>query len=97
MQEFEEMKRNEVKQMFDNQVDLIDKFKVEQSKNFDQIRERAENIKVTTSNAVRAERMNLELAKTANYNKFTKEEQEKLKKEEEYREQRYYEMQYFDN
>lgn len=83
MQEFEELKRNEIKQMFDNQVDLIGKFKVEQAKNFEQIRERAENIKVKNDNAVRAEKMNLELAKTANYNKFTKEEQEKLKRDEE--------------
>lgn len=88
MQEFEEMKRNEILNKFDDEKQLISKYKVGQEQEFTNIRDRAKNIKVTTDNGVRTERMNLELAKTANYNKFTKEDQEKLRKEEENREQR---------
>jgi len=88
MQEFEEMKRNEILNKFDDEKQLISKYQVGQEQEFTNIRVRAKNIKVTTDNAVRTERMNLELAKTANYNKFTKEDQEKLRKEDENREQR---------
>jgi hypothetical protein len=88
MCEFEEMKQNEVKSQLGNQVTLIKDYKVEQSKNFENTRKRAEQIKVTTTNAVRCEKMSLELAKTATYNKFTKEEQERFKKEEDDREKR---------
>jgi len=88
MQEFEEMKRNEILNKFDDEKQLISKYQVGQEQEFTNIRDRAKNIKVTTDNGVRTERMNLELAKTANYNKFTKEDQEKLRKEEENREQR---------
>jgi len=88
MQEFEEMKRNEILNKFDDEKLLISKYQVGQEQEFTNIRDRAKNIKVTTDNGVRTERMNLELAKTANYNKFTKEDQEKLRKEEENREQR---------
>jgi len=88
MQEFEEMKRNEILNKFDDEKQLIIKYQVGQEQEFTNIRDRAKNIKVTTDNGVRTERMNLELAKTANYNKFTKEDQEKLRKEEENREQR---------
>jgi len=88
MQEFEEMKRNEILNKFDDEKQLISKYQVGQEQEFTNIRDRAKNIKVTTDNGVRTERMNLELAKTANYNKFTKEYQEKLRKEEENREQR---------
>jgi len=88
MQEFEEMKRNEILNKFDDEKQLISKYQVGQEQEFTNIRDRAKNIKVTTDNGVRTERMNLELAKTANYNKFTKENQEKLRKEEENREQR---------
>jgi len=88
MQEFEEMKRNEILNKFDDEKQLISKYQVGQEQEFTNIRDRAKNIKVTTDNGVRTERMNLELAKTANYNKFIKEDQEKLRKEEENREQR---------
>jgi len=66
MQEFEEMKRNEILNKFDDEKQLISKYQVEQEQEFENIRDRAKNIKVTTDNAVRQERMNLELAKTAN-------------------------------
>lgn len=93
MCEFDEMKRNEVKQQLENQVTLIQDYKVEQANNFENVVKRAQQIKVTTTNAVRMEKMSLELANTHTYNKFTKEEQERIKREEENREKRYYEMQ----
>lgn len=88
MCEFEEMKRNELKQQLDDQKALVSDYKVEQAKNFENVVKRANQIKVSTTNAVRTEKMNLELAKTHTYNKFTKEEQERIKREEENREKR---------
>jgi len=64
MCEFEEMKRNELKQQLDDQKALVNNYKEEQAKNFQNVVKRAEQIKVTTTNAVRTEKMSLELAKT---------------------------------
>jgi carbamate kinase len=61
------------------------------------LKERADKIRIQNSNEVRTEKMFLETAITANYNKFTKEYNEKLKREEIDKENRYYEMQYMDN
>lgn len=47
----------------------------------DNLKKRADNIRVQNSNEVRTEKMNLETAITATYNKFTKEKNEQLQRD----------------
>jgi len=92
MREFEQMKKEEQTTMYKKQNQIIDSYKEEVVKNMDNLKIRADKIRIQNSNEVRSEKMNLETAITANYNKFTKEYNEQLKKEDLDKETRYYEM-----
>jgi len=65
MSEFEQMKKDEQKGLYDRQNAIIDEHKVETQKNMEHLRDRADKIRVQNSNEVRTEKMNLETAITA--------------------------------
>jgi len=65
MHEFEEMKKNELVQQYNNQNKLIELYKGELLNNNDALRRRAEDVRVKNSNTVRQESMHLETLKTA--------------------------------
>jgi len=88
MKEFEEMKRMETVNLFNRQSEVIHRYKGEQQKNHELLKKKADDIRINTSNDVRTEKMNLETAKTATYNKFLKETNENIKKSEDDREKR---------
>lgn len=97
MNEFEKMKKNEQFQLYDRQNAIIDEYKIEAVQNMHNLKVRADQIRVQNSNEVRSEKMNLETAITATYNKFTKEYNEKVQRDENEKENRQYEMVQIDN
>jgi len=65
MHEFEEMKKQELVQQYNDQNKLIDQYKGEVLSLNDALRKRAEDVRVKNSNTVRQESMHLETLKTA--------------------------------
>lgn len=88
MKEFEEMKKYEQLQEFERQADMIKQYKLESQEIHDNTVKKSEQMRINSSNQVIKEKMSLETAKTANYNKFSKAYIEHLKAEEESREKR---------
>jgi len=72
MQEFEEMKRQELRDQYEGQNKLIRDYKSHVAEENEQLRVNSESMRVSQSNEVRGEQMNLETVKTATYNRFTK-------------------------
>lgn len=66
MREFEQMKKDEQNQLYQRQNAIIDSYKEETAKNMDNLKIRADKIRIQNSNEVRSEKMNLETAITAN-------------------------------